>query len=174
MWKTTWSREKRNAIKQSRGSRPEEKQIFRVTRLHRSFDNRKQGRSEKFLKLSYEFDSKLSSQFPRSVHIRAIRCDSYRFFILHFSCRITWLLFLDNTRYKKNLENYNYFIYYSLSLKSVDRHDALLRFRDRSRVSTHRKSRNKGEHGSLIAKSRTITEEPEHEGSFISYISGFN
>lgn len=80
--------------------------------------------------------------------------------------------FLDNTRYKKNLENYNYFIYYSLSLKSVDRHDAL--FRDRSRVSTHRKSRNKGEHGSLIAKSRTITEEPEHEGSFISYISGFN
>lgn len=85
--------------------------------------------------------------------------------------------FLDNTfhlRHKKNLENYNYFIYYSLSLKSVDRHDALLRFRDRSRVSTHRKSRNKGEHGSLIAKSRTITEEPEHEGSFISYISGFN
>lgn len=115
MWKTTWSREKRNAIKQSRGSRPEEKQIFRVTRLHRSFDNRKQGRSEKFLKLSYEFDSKLSSQFPRSIHTRAIRCDSYRFFIFHFSCHITWLLFLDNTRYKKNLENYNYFITLSAS-----------------------------------------------------------
>lgn len=53
-------------------------------------------------------------------------------------------------------------------------YDVLLWFHDRSRVSMHGKSRNKGERGSLIAKSRTITEEPEHKGSFISYISGFN
>ena len=42
--------------------------------------------------------------------------------IFHFSFFMSYnmVTFLDNTRYKKNLENYNYFIYYSLSLKSVD------------------------------------------------------